>query len=200
MRIGRAGKDVVRWSRRVLPALAAIPLVTAACGYDWTVVRPEESPADDAGGTGQAETCKLDGECPEASFCAFLDGECGAGASGKCTPRTPAAKCAGAAGGEVCTCDGVLVANACEASSRGSSVGPSSRCAAAPAKTFRCGKIDCSAQSFCVATTDKVGTITYRCEPFVCAERTCACKEAAAACAGATCAALDEGGIIVQCK
>ena len=191
MNDGRAARHVARsaWG-----ALLALGSAIAACGYDWTVVPDDPGAAADGGATVKKATCESDKDCAASSYCTFADRRCGAGQLGTCAAVTPASKCEAAALESVCTCGGQRMKSRCEAAASGVDVALDETCD--EVKTTGCAPGACSAGSFCV---EVAGALKHGCVPFVCAERTCACKEIATQCAG-TCEVGSAGEIIVRCK
>jgi len=118
-------------------------------------------------------------ECAPGAYCRFEDGLCGKGARGRCVARDACVD-----KGAVCGCSGTKYASACAAANVGEDVGA---CGGA-------ATCDCPRDSYCL---DVGGAVT--CVPFTCAERSCACKETTAKCAGA-CSTTADGAVVVRCK
>lgn len=154
------------------------------------------------GGTGGATPCGgIAGvTCGATEYCDFPDDQCGAAdGQGECKPRPNACNDIYA---PVCTCDGTVAPNDCDAAANGNDVSILGGCTP-PDGMFACGIGFCDASMYyCQKSLSDVGGVpdSYTCAPLPDAcnpgPATCACL-AGVAC-GDMCAEAD-GGLTVTC-
>jgi hypothetical protein len=195
---------------------AAIVFVLGACGYDWTVI-PKTTPGGDDGGTpadagdaGGVEAgddggapCRRDDDCTKTQYCLFPDHLCGKGGSGHCVEIPLATTCDGEDVEITCLCSDDVVKSPCRGAAEGIDVSNNAVCPySVSTPSYRCGFLYCTNDEFCLeldSPLDQQGEgVDYRCVPWTCPERTCACPDPTKKCPGATCEPLD-GGTLVRC-
>lgn len=154
------------------------------------------------GGTGGATPCGgIAGvTCGDTEYCDFPDDQCGAAdGQGECKPRPNACNDIYA---PVCTCDGTVAANDCDAAASGNDVSILGGCTA-PDGMFACGIGFCDkSMYYCRKSLSDVGGVpdSYSCEalPAACSGGAPTCDCLAAETCGDMCSEAD-GGFTLTC-
>ncbi len=151
-----------------------------------------------ASGICSPSSCSPEKPCGALEYCDYPDDLCGTGLPGKCEPRPGGCYDIYA---PVCTCNGTIAGNDCDAYSEGTDIAPSNQCTA-PAGMFSCGAGYCDASfTYCRHGVSDVGgePDSWECQPIpaACNPATCACLELEPC--GQWCEGSANGGFTLTC-